>query len=180
MLKIRLQRVGRKNDASFRLVVTEHTRGPKAGDNVEVLGSYDPKSDTKAFKADRVKHWISVGAQVSDTAHNLLVGEGIIDGKKINVLPKKSPVVDEEAVKAAEEAKKQAEEEAKADAEIVEESATEEATETPAEEPAAEEAPAEAAEDKKEEAPAEETKEEAVSDEDAATEESEDKKKDDK
>ncbi len=43
MLKIRLQRVGRKNDASFRVIVTESTKGPKAGNAVEVLGFYDPK-----------------------------------------------------------------------------------------------------------------------------------------
>ncbi len=92
MLKIRLQRVGRKNDASFRVVVIESQRGPKAGDALEVLGFYDPKKNTIEIKGDRVTHWISVGAQVSDTVHNLLVKEKIIKGKKINVLSKKSPI----------------------------------------------------------------------------------------
>ncbi len=92
MLKIRLQRVGRKNDASFRVVVIESQRGPKAGNALEVLGFYDPKKDIIEIKGDRVTHWISVGAQVSDTVHNLLVKKKIIKGDKINVLSKKSPI----------------------------------------------------------------------------------------
>lgn len=92
MLKIRLQRVGRKNDASFRVVVTESTRGPKAGNALEVLGFYDPKRNIAEIKKERVEHWMSVGAQASDTMHNLLVTKKIIDGKKVNVLPKKSPI----------------------------------------------------------------------------------------
>ena len=82
-----------KNDASFRVIVTESTRGPKAGNAVEVLGFYDPNRNTSEIKSDRVKHWISVGAQVSDTVHNILVGQKIIKGKKINVLSKKNPIV---------------------------------------------------------------------------------------
>ena len=92
MLKIRLQRVGRKNDASFRVVVIESQRGPKAGNALEVLGFYDPKKNVIEIKGDRVTHWISVGAQASDTVHNLLVKQKIIKGEKINVLPKKSPI----------------------------------------------------------------------------------------
>ena len=96
MLVIRYQRVGRKNDASFRIVVTEHTSGPKSGNNVELLGSYNPKTKATVLKNDRILHWISVGAQTSDTVHNLLVKEGVIEGKKVNVLPKKSPIVKEQ------------------------------------------------------------------------------------
>jgi len=95
MLKIRLKRVGRKHDPSFRLVVLESQRGPKSGDYVENLGSYNARTDEKTIHADRVKHWISVGAQPSDTAHNLLVELGIITGKKVNVLPKKNPIIKE-------------------------------------------------------------------------------------
>lgn len=92
MLKIRLQRVGKKNAASFRVVVLESQRGPKAGNVLEVLGFYDPKKDIIEIKKERVSHWFSVGAQVSNTMHNLLVKEKIVEGKKINVLPKKSPI----------------------------------------------------------------------------------------
>jgi len=140
MLKIRLQRVGRKHDPSFRVVLTDSKNGPKSGKATEVLGNYDAKKDSKKINGERVKYWMSQGAQVSDTVHNLLVGEKIIDGKKINVLPKKSPVIDEEKIKAEAEAKEKAEAEAKAKAEaevktedVVEEVPTEEVKEeTPA------------------------------------------------
>ncbi len=92
MLKIRLQRTGRKNDPHFRLIVTESILKPKTTQFAEILGTYNVKAGVFTAKADRVKHWISVGAQASDTVHNLLVSKGIIEGKKINVLPKKSPV----------------------------------------------------------------------------------------
>ncbi len=92
MLKIRLQRTGRKNDPHFRLIVTESILKPKTTQFAEILGTYNVKAGIFTAKADRVKHWISVGAQASDTVHNLLVSKGIIEGKKVNVLPKKSPV----------------------------------------------------------------------------------------
>ena len=102
MLKIRLQRVGRRNDPSFRVVVTESKRGPKTGNFLEILGSYSPQEHRRALKADRILHWISKGAQVSGTMHNLLITEGIREGKKINVLPRKTPIKkDEEAAPAA-------------------------------------------------------------------------------
>lgn len=92
MLKIRLQRTGRKNDPHFRLIVTESILKPKTTQFAEILGTYNVKAGVFTAKADRVKHWISVGAQASDTVHNLLISKGIIEGKKVNVLPKKSPV----------------------------------------------------------------------------------------
>lgn len=90
MLKIRLQRTGRTNDPSYRVVVTEHTNGPKSGRAVEKLGSYNPKSKERVLDADRIKYWISKGAQASGTMHNMLISAGIISGKKRNVLPKKT------------------------------------------------------------------------------------------
>lgn len=88
MLTIRLSRVGRKNDPSFRVIVVESKRKPQPGNYLENVGSYDPRTDRIELKADRIKHWISNGAQVSDTVHNLLVSQKIIDAKKINILPK--------------------------------------------------------------------------------------------
>jgi len=85
MLKIRLQRVGRKNDPSFRVVVIDSRRGPQSGNFIEVLGSYDARRDALQIKADRVKHWLSQGAETSGSLHNLLVEQKIIAGKKINV-----------------------------------------------------------------------------------------------
>ena len=98
MLKIRLQRVGRTHEPSFRLVLTDSKNSTKSGRYLEVLGSYDARRGEKSeFKTDKVKYWISKGAQLSGTVHNLLVSKKVIDGKKINVLPKKKPILSEEA-----------------------------------------------------------------------------------
>ena len=105
MLKMRLQRIGRKNDASYRLIVTDSRRGPKSGKHIDLLGSYNPKQSHFSVNGDKAREWIKKGAQVSDTVHNLLVSHKVIEGKKINVLPRKSPVVDEAAAEAAKAAK---------------------------------------------------------------------------
>jgi small subunit ribosomal protein S16 len=96
MLKIRLQRIGRKNDPHFRLIVTESILKPKTTSFNEIIGTYNVKMGTFEAKKDRVKHWIGVGAQVTPTVRNLLISKGIIEGKKVNVLPRKSPVKKEE------------------------------------------------------------------------------------
>ena len=92
MLTIRLQRVGRKNDPSFRVVVVESKRAPKSGSFLEVLGSYDPRVDRIQLKEERIKHWLGHGVQVSDTVNNLFVKAKIMEGKMINVvkMPKKA------------------------------------------------------------------------------------------
>ncbi len=87
MLKIRMQRTGRVRVPTYRIVVIEHARSTRAGKFVEQVGSYDPKAKKRSLKADRIKYWISVGAQPSPTVHNMLVSERIVSGKKINVLP---------------------------------------------------------------------------------------------
>ena len=96
MLTIRLQRTGRKNDPSFRLIVGEKGLKPKTSQFLEIVGTYNVKAGIFEAKADRVNHWISMGAQVSPTVHNLLVTKKILTGKKINVLPKKTPVTKKE------------------------------------------------------------------------------------
>ena len=96
MLTIRLQRRGRKNDPSFRVILVESKRAAKTGNFQEVLGSYDPRVDRTDLKVDRIKHWMGVGATVSDTVHNILVSQKVIDAKKRNVLPRKSPPKKEE------------------------------------------------------------------------------------
>lgn len=92
---IRLQRVGRKHEPTFRLVLTDSKNGPKSGKYVEVLGSYDPRRDNKAeqFKVAEIKAWMSKGAKLSTTVHNFLVTKKVIEGKKLNALPKKKPIV---------------------------------------------------------------------------------------
>lgn len=96
MLKIRLQRVGRKHDPSYRIILTDVKQGPKSGKFIENLGFYDARRDVREVKGERVNYWIGKGAQVSDTVHNILVTEKVIEGKKINVLPKKTPIKKEE------------------------------------------------------------------------------------
>lgn len=99
MLMIRMQRTGRKNEPQFRIVVGEHTIGPKSGKFLEKLGSFNPKSDEKTLDVERVKYWMGNGAQTSPRVHNLLVDMGVVKGKKINVLPKKTVAKKEEEVK---------------------------------------------------------------------------------
>ena len=65
MLKIRLQKIGRKNDASFRVVLTDSKNAAKSGKFKEILGSYNVKKGDMLFKADRISHWMKNGAQVS-------------------------------------------------------------------------------------------------------------------
>lgn len=91
MLMIRLQRIGRKNDPAFRVVLTDSKNSTKSGRFQEVLGSYNPKAGNIVLNTDRIKLHIKNGAQVSDTMHNFLVKEKIIDAKKKNVLSRKSP-----------------------------------------------------------------------------------------
>ncbi|MEK7189013.1 MAG: 30S ribosomal protein S16 [Patescibacteria group bacterium] len=91
MLAIRLQRIGKKNRPSYRVVVSEHRRD-LAGRHNEILGNYDPVANPKTvnLKADRIKYWISVGAKPSATVHNLLVKQGVIEGAKVRAWkPKK-------------------------------------------------------------------------------------------
>jgi small subunit ribosomal protein S16 len=82
MLKIRLQRVGKKNDPYFRLVVTQHTNKTKTGKPVEIVGSHDVQKGGAKYETDRIKYWISVGAQPTPTVNNMLVTAGIIVAAK--------------------------------------------------------------------------------------------------
>ena len=90
MLKIRLQRIGRKNDPSFRVIVTDSRNPAKRGRYVELLGTFNPHKDAPILNAERVQYWISKGAQPSLTVHNMLISGGVISGKKLNALPKKT------------------------------------------------------------------------------------------
>ncbi len=93
MLKIRLQRIGRKNEAAFRLVLTESKNGPQSGKFKEILGSYTLKNDVVVLEKDRISHWLKLGIPTSDTAHNILVKQGLIEARAKNVLSKKLPTV---------------------------------------------------------------------------------------
>jgi len=99
MLKIRLQRIGRKNQPSFRVVLVEHTFRPQ-GKYIEDLGAYNPKSKQKTFKKERILYWISKGAQLSSTLHNMLVDEKIIDKAKVKAWKPKKPAASPEGKQA--------------------------------------------------------------------------------
>lgn len=101
MLMIRLQRIGRKNEAQFRVVLTDSKNSTKSGKFLEILGSYNPKGGEAIFKKDRVDHWMKNGAQTSDTVHNFLVKQGIISAKTKNVLAKKAPTKKKKEMKKA-------------------------------------------------------------------------------
>lgn len=90
MLKIRLQRTGKRGQAYFRVVVLEHTKKTK-GEFLELLGNYDPHKKELKVKMERVEYWISKGAQVSPTVNNLLVNYKYWDKPKVQSWkPKKS------------------------------------------------------------------------------------------
>ncbi len=154
---IRFQRIGRKNDAAFRMAVLPKASGPKAGKYVDLVGTYNPKTKAMTVDGAKIKDWMSKGAQVSPSLHNLLVKNGVVEGiKKASVVSKKNLEKNVKA-KAEAEAKELAAKEA-ADAKAAE--AAKVAAEAPAEEAAPEVVV--------EEAPAEETPVEAPAEEEVA------------
>ena len=81
---------------------------------MEILGSYDFRTDKPLLNGEKIKYWMSKGAKTTDTLHNLLITENIISGKKKNTLPRKSPPKKEkpktEVVSEASQAKEESEE----------------------------------------------------------------------
>jgi len=135
MLAIKLQRIGRKHQPSYRLVVAE-ARSKMAAPPVEDLGSYHPATKATSVKKDRISYWLGVGAQPTVTAHNLLVAQGVITKPKLTVKMPKAVVAAPVAEKPAEAAP---EAEVTPEAEAKTEAVAEATVETPAaaEEPAA-------------------------------------------
>ena len=152
MLVIRLLRRGKKNQPTYKIVVTDKKNPPRGGRFVEEVGFYNPKTKERVLKKERIQYWISQGVKPSDTIYNMLVSEGIIEGGKRDVHKKsKKEAPAESAEKPAEKVKSEA-----APEQPAEPAPKEEAPEVkPEEKPAAE------AEEKKEEAPAEQKPEEA-------------------
>ena len=89
MVKIRLRRVGAKKRPSYRLVVAD-VRAPRDGAFIDIIGHYDPLTDpeTVVIKEDRALHWLSQGAQPTETAARLLKKAGIM--QKFNLVKEKS------------------------------------------------------------------------------------------
>jgi small subunit ribosomal protein S16 len=84
MLAIRLSPTGKKGQKFFRVIVSEKTKDV-FGDYIELLGNYNPHPNPSVanLKAERIKYWLSQGAQPSATVHNLLVDHKIIDEPKV-------------------------------------------------------------------------------------------------
>lgn len=77
--KIRLQRRGRKDYPFYHIVVAD-SRAPRDGKFIEKIGTYNPNLDPAAveIKFDRALYWLGVGAEPTDTARNILSGEGVL------------------------------------------------------------------------------------------------------
>jgi len=158
-VKIRLMRVGKKKQPSYRVVVSD-SRSPRDGRFIEVLGQYAPRAEPSVVEidSDRALHWLRVGAQPTEQVGKLLEISGVwaafkaAAGKDASVKPKaKTPKAKKVVETPAPAAPPEAPAESAAEQPVAEEPV--------AEEPAAEE-PA-AAPEASEEAPAAEASEEA-------------------
>jgi len=92
MVKIRLMRTGMKGAASYRVVIAD-ARSPRDGRIIENIGWYNPRTDpaTITIDAERAKHWLSVGAQPSDSVRSLLQRSGVLPRPARTANPAASP-----------------------------------------------------------------------------------------
>lgn len=88
MLAIKLQRIGKKHQPSYRVVVAEK-RSKLGAPPVEDLGSYSVSTKIANLKKGRLTHWMKMGAKPTATAWNLLVREGVVSGAKRKIAMKK-------------------------------------------------------------------------------------------
>jgi small subunit ribosomal protein S16 len=152
VVRIRLRRMGAKKRPFYRIVVADQ-RTSRNGRFIENVGTYDPNADPPIVKLEieRVQHWLSHGAQPSDTARGILKSQGLLGGLTPKVPKKKveepapEPVAEKPAKKTTAKAPK-AEAAPKPKAEVAEEPVAEAAAEPvvetapePAAEPAVEE-----------------------------------------
>ena len=96
MVAIKLRPVGKKRQRSYRVVV-QKKRSKLDGRYIEDLGFYNPRTDDFQINQHRAEYWISVGAQPTDTVHNLFVTANVIDAPKRAVHAKSKGVEGEEA-----------------------------------------------------------------------------------
>jgi small subunit ribosomal protein S16 len=80
VVKLRLRRMGAKKRPSYRIVAAESS-SPRDGRFIEAIGFYDPLTNpaTITLKEDRVKHWLSVGAQPTETVRDIFVRHGLME-----------------------------------------------------------------------------------------------------
>ena len=142
-LRIRLSRGGAKKRPFYRIVVAD-SRSPRDGRFIEKIGTYNPmlardSGERLVIKEERVKHWMSVGAQPSDRVARFLGDAGLLEKPPV---PANQTKQNKPKAKALERQQEQADKAAAA-AEAAAEAAAAPAEEAPAEEPAAEEPAAE-------------------------------------
>lgn len=177
MLRIRLARVGKKKQPSYRIVVAD-SRAPRDGAHLKIIGHYDPLTDPArlSVKEDEAVYWLQKGAKPSETAAKLLTRAGVMEKAGLEPVIYKGPDVPpgKRGKKGEEEAAAPATAAAAAEAPAAEAEAPAEEpaaeAETPAEESAAEEAEPQA----EEPAESEETTEEEPDQAEASGEEAED------
>lgn len=128
MLAIKLKRIGKKHQPSFRVVIAEK-RSKATGRYVEDIGWFNPRSKEFKINNKRVDYWVKSGAQPTDTVHNLLVRAEAISGPKkaVHAKSKKAPA------QPAAEATAPAETAAESAEEVKEEKTEQTAQEAPAE-----------------------------------------------
>lgn len=130
MLTIRLQRTGKRNFATYRVVLAEKTAHVSKR-FVEILGSYNPHTKELVVKnAERLQYWIGQHVAMSPTVNNLFVTKGVLQGDKVKAyrVPKKEVAAEEPKAEAPAAPEAQAEPQAEPAAET-----TEAAPEAPAE-----------------------------------------------
>jgi small subunit ribosomal protein S16 len=90
-LKLRMTRRGTTNRPYYHIVATD-SRQPRDGNYLEQIGAYNPLAakDKVTFEADRVKHWLSVGAKPSERVAKLMAQAGLGIAPKIAERPHKS------------------------------------------------------------------------------------------
>lgn len=77
-VKIRLMRVGKKKQPTYRVVIAD-SRSPRDGRYIEIIGQYEPRKDPSVFAIDNDKAlgWLRKGAQPTEQVHKLLIGTGL-------------------------------------------------------------------------------------------------------
>ena len=98
MIKLRLRRMGSAKRPSYRIVVA-HSPSPRDGRFIETVGYYDPITQPATVKIneERARHWLSVGAQPSDTVRDILRRAGLVEGRAFPVAATETPAVEEAA-----------------------------------------------------------------------------------
>ena len=79
-VKLRLMRMGKKKQPTYRIVAAD-SRSPRDGRFIEIVGTYEPRREPSVVKIDngRAVHWLSVGAQPTETVEKLLKISGAWD-----------------------------------------------------------------------------------------------------